>query len=312
MDRRRFLNDSTIGLTGLYLASMALSSCSKKTSFDMLKAIPESSPYKMKHLRGNVGYFSEKGGTIVWMIEGRNTVIVDTQFPEQATNLMKECQKLTDEKIEYVFNTHHHGDHTSGNVALKPFTQHFVAHENSIANQKRAAEQKNELDKIVLPEISFEEGYQVKVGKETITCKYFGPAHTNGDSVVHFEQSNVAHIGDLVFNRRFPYIDKNSGANIQSWISVNEAILKHYDDETIFICGHAAADFPVVIGKEDIRAKINYLERLLEFGHKCIAEGRTAEEVKSSTTVIPGAEQWKGDGIGRSIDAVYLEITSGK
>ena len=60
--------------------------------------------FSMKLLRGNVGYFTESGGTIVWQIEDGAVVIVDTQFPEQAGHLIAEvgkknrsCNRLCDQ-----------------------------------------------------------------------------------------------------------------------------------------------------------------------------------------------------------------------
>lgn len=310
-DRRNFLQQTGLGLAGLYLGS-GLISCSQKTSYAALAAIPAESPYVMKHLRGSVGYFTEKGGTIGWLIDGKNSALVDSQFPEQMAHLLAEASKITDDNWNVLFNTHHHGDHTSGNISLKGKVSAVIAHENSKINQKKAAEQKNNLDGVLLPDTTFAQNYRVKVGKENISCHYFGAAHTNGDSIIHFEDSDVVHIGDLVFNRRFPYIDKGAGASIQGWIGVHDALLRYLDNKTQIICGHAGQGYDVIIGKEDIKAFSNYLERLLVFTRQKISEGVTLEELKKTTTFIPGAEQWQGDGIARSLDAAYVELNGPK
>ncbi len=311
IDRRKFLKDSSTGLIGVCVIGMH-TSCSNKINYGIYKDIPKASPFQMKHLRGKVGYFSEKGGTIAWMIDGKRSVIVDTQFPEQAANLQIQMNKITDEKIDIIFNTHHHSDHTSGNIFFKNKVSNIVAHSNSLINQKNVATQKNTLKDILLPNTTFDNTYVTKVGKENINCYYYGPAHTNGDSIVHFLDSNVAHIGDLVFNRRFPYIDMGSGASIKNWIQVHDHILNQFDKETIFIAGHAGQGYDVIVNKEDIKAFQNYLIKLLELGEKSIKEGKTKEQVLATYKSIPGAEEWKGDGLGRSIDAVYYELNEGK
>ncbi len=308
-DRRKFLQDSAKGILGAYLLGTSISSCGKKTNYNLLGTMPETSPFQMKHLRGKVGYFTEKGGTIGWMVDGKKSVIVDTQFPEQAANLMGQMKKITDEKIDIIFNTHHHGDHTSGNIFFKDKVDQVIAHTNSLINQKNAATQKNNLKDVLLPTITFENTYQTKVGNESIRCYYYGPAHTNGDSIVHFQESNVVHLGDLLFNRRFPYIDMGAGASVKNWINVHEQILNQFDKETIFLGGHAGQGYDVVATKEDIKAFQNYLSKLYAFGEKCVKEGKTKEQVLAEYKVIPGAEEWKGDGINRSIDAVYFELT---
>jgi len=267
------------------------------------------SPYNMQYLRGGVGFFTERGGTIGWMASKDGMVVIDTQFPEQSQHLVDELTKLKKGKIDLLINTHHHGDHTAGNRVYSELTDMIMAHSNSRKNQMASAKKRgNEADQ-VYPTDTFKTGFQKKVGNEIIDLKYFGAAHTDGDALTHFQNANIVHLGDLVFNRRFPYIDMGAGANIANWIKVLDKAMETYDNETIFIWGHAAEGYDIKGGKEDIRAFQNYLEKLLEFGEKSIREGKTLEELKKTTMVIPGAEEWKGKGISRSLDAVYAELS---
>jgi len=266
---------------------------------------------KMKHLRGNVGYFTESGGTIVWQIEDGAIVIVDTQFPEQAGHLIKEVEKKSEAPIDYVINTHHHGDHTAGNIAFKGLTKNIVAHENSKVNQKASAESRGNLDKILLPDVTFSEEWTKNVGSEIITMRYWGAGHTNGDALTHFENANVVHMGDLVFNRRFPYIDKGAGASIENWINILDRARKHYDGDTIFVCGHSANGYDIIANKDDISAFSDYLGKVLKFVKKELKSGKSEEEILKATE-IPGAPEWKGKGIERSLSAAITEIHDGK
>ncbi|MDP4712240.1 MAG: MBL fold metallo-hydrolase [Saprospiraceae bacterium] len=262
---------------------------------------------EMRLLRNNVGIYLERGGSIGWMMDKEGAVVIDTQFPEQAGNFIAQMQTKTDRKVDILFNTHHHGDHSSGNIAFKGLADRLVAHTRSKANQEAAAAAQNTLDKQWLPDTVFEENWSSKVGSETVTARYFGPGHTNGDSVVHFENANVAHLGDLCFNRRFPYIDKKSGASIQNWILVLQQIRATFDSDTLFVFGHGKTNDMVTGGKEDLMAFENYLEQLLVYVRKGIAEGKTAEQL-SEVPFIPNAPEWTGDGIRRSIDAALIEL----
>ena len=78
--------------------------------------VPVDATYDMQFLRGGVGFFTERGGTIGWMANDDGMVVIDAQFPEQSTHLVDELMKLKKGNIDLVINTHHHGDHTSGNV----------------------------------------------------------------------------------------------------------------------------------------------------------------------------------------------------
>jgi len=270
--------------------------------------LPSDSAYNMQFLRGGVGFFTERGGTIGWMASKDGMVVIDTQFPEQSQHLVDELMKLKKGKVDLLINTHHHGDHTAGNKVYSELTDTILAHGNSLKNQKASAKKRgNEADQ-VYPTITFETGFQQKVGKEIIDLKYFGAAHTNGDAITHFQNANIVHMGDLVFNRRFPYIDMSAGANIENWVKVLDQAINTYNDETIFMWGHAGEGYDIKGGKNDIRAFQNYLEKLLEFGEKSLRAGIPLDELKKNTAVIPGAEEWTGKGIERSLDAVYAEI----
>lgn len=209
-----------------------------------------------------------------------------------------------------MINTHHHGDHTSGNIEFKNLVPHIIGHENCLANHKRVAEQQKSVDKQLFADITL-----LIHGKQRLDRKikawYFGAAHTNGDAIIHFEHSNIAHLGDLVFNRRYAFVDRSAGANIKSWIEVLDKTLSTFDDETIFIFGHAFDPEKVTGNKEDIKAMQNYLSKLLQFVEGEIKSGKSKEEILKAKS-IPGVTEWQGDGIERGLTAAYEELTEAK
>lgn len=264
-------------------------------------------PYKMTPLRNNVGFFTEKGGTIGWMISKEGLVVVDTQFPEQAQHLIEAIKKQSGRQIDLLINTHHHGDHTGGNIAFKGLIGKLLAHENSKKNQMRVAEANKTAAAQLYPDTLFAKDWSGKVGEEILSLKYFGAAHTDGDALVHFENANIVHMGDLVFNRRYPYIDKTAGASVKNWIEVLEQAQKVYDKDTKFIFGHADNGFEVIGTTDDIKAFQGYLSRLLEEVGTAIKAGKTQDEIMK-IQAIKGADEWKGDGISRSLSAAYEEL----
>ena len=303
MKRRNFLTTTAHATAYTFLFSQ-LYACKTKAKF----ITPIGQDYNMQMLRGGVGYFTERGGTIGWMANKDGIVVVDTQFPDQSNHLLTEIDKLDLGNIDLLINTHHHGDHTAGNPVFKDRTDMILAHSNSRKNQQASAEKRGTEDKQVYPTDTFRTSMSKKVGSETITLDYHGAAHTDGDALVHFENANVVHLGDLVFNRRFPYIDMGAGANIENWIAVLDKAMANYDDKTIYMWGHARDGYDVTGGKEEIKAFQNYLDKLLIFGEKSLRASIPLEELKKTTQFIPGAEEWKGKGIERSLDAVYAEI----
>lgn len=261
-------------------------------------------------IRNGVGYFIGQGGTMGWMIHDDGVVAVDSQFPEQALDFIKKVQAKTDRKFDSLINTHHHYDHTSGNIEFKDLTSEVIAHENSRSNQIRIAKER-EMEKTQLyPNETFTVQWTKRFDKETIKASYYGPAHTNGDIVVHFENANVAHLGDLVFNRKFPYIDKSAGAHIENWIKVLDDVLDYFDAETIFIFGHSSNGYDISGTKKDITAFQDYLSNLLKYMEIQLRAGKDLETILKDTESIPGAPEWKGEGVERSIKAAFEEFNS--
>ena len=299
MKRRQFIQASTFTLGAFALADTR----SMAYFFDY--------PWKIKMLRNDIGIFTEKGGTIGFMLSKKGTVVVDAEFPEQAQHLIAELKKRNDKPFHLLINTHHHGDHTSGNIEFKNLVPHVVAHQNSKINQQNVAVKNKTEDKQLYPDQTFTDTWKTKVDGEKIQAHYFGAAHTNGDAIIHFQHANIAHMGDLVFNRRYAFIDRSAGANIKSWITVLDKALQTFDDNTLFIFGHAFDIEKVTGNKEDLKAMQNYLFKLLEFVDGEIKLGKSKEEIVKAKS-IPGVTEWQGDGIERGLTAAYEELTETK
>jgi len=299
MQRRSFLRN-----TGLTLASLAV------FNKDSLASFLADPAWKIKMLTDDIGIFTEKGGTILFMITRKGMVVVDSQFPDTAPHLIEELKKKSEKPFKYLINTHHHGDHTSGNIAFKDLVEHVVAHENSRANQlKVAADQKTDPAKFLAPDITYgADGWKEKVAKETIHTYYFGAGHTNGDSLVHFEKDNIVHLGDLLFNRRHPYVDKTAGANIANWIVVLDKAIATFDKSTQYVCGHSGDGYDILCKADDLKAFGDYLGNVLKFTEAEIRAGKSKDEIIKAKE-IPGSPEWKGGGIERPLSAAYTELT---
>ena len=277
---------------------------------ELIGSIFEQNNYQMKALRGDLGIFTERGGTILWKISNNGIAVVDTQFKPQAEHLIEEIKKKSDRQIDALINTHHHGDHSAGNIAFKGLIKNHFGHENCVKNMKATAEKGNAMDRVLLPTGDFKKKFVHKVAGEKISMRYFGAAHTNGDAIIHFEDANVAHLGDLLFNRRVPYIDKNNGADIANWQNVMDDAYKWFDKDTLLVYGHSGDGYEITGNREDLMAFKNYLGKLLEYTEKGVRAGKSKEEL-TKTELIPGADQWKGNQ-ARAVNAAYTELVDEK
>jgi glyoxylase-like metal-dependent hydrolase (beta-lactamase superfamily II) len=297
MNRRSFVHSSALTLAALTIAQQKIFGA----MFD--------DPWKIQMLRGDIGVFTERGGTIAFYLSKKGIVVIDSEFPDQSKHLIDELKKRSDKPFKLLINTHHHQDHTAGNISFKGIVDNVLAHENSLKNQKNVAIQQKIEDKQLYPDRTFTDTWCEKIGKEKICLYYHGTGHTDGDAMIHFEHANIVHMGDLMFNRRHPFVDRSAGASMKSWVKVLDQATNHFSDDTIFIYGHAADGYEVTGKKDDLKAFGEYLGSVLNFVDGEIKAGKTKDEVLK-TTSLPFDTQWKGDGLQRPLQAAYEELTT--
>lgn len=264
-------------------------------------------PWKITMLRNDIGIFEERGGTIAFLLNKKGIAVVDSQFPDPSKHLIAELQKKSSKAFKLLINTHHHGDHSGGNIAFKGLVEHVLAHENSKINQEAVAKKNKSEDKQLYPDQTYSDTWCQKLGKEKICLHYFGAGHTNGDSFVHFQHANIVHCGDLLFNRRHPFVDRSAGANIQGWIKVLDKALGKFDRDTLYVFGHAASGYKVTGNADDLKKFQEYLGNVLKFTEAEIKAGKTREEFIKNK-IIPGSDEWKGDGANRPLEAAWDEL----
>ncbi|PTT98820.1 MBL fold metallo-hydrolase, partial [Pseudomonas sp. HMWF031] len=190
---------------------------------------------KATAIKGSVHMLTGAGGNIGVSAGEDGVLIIDDQFAPLAEKIAAQLGALGSDKPKYVINTHYHGDHTGSNAF---FHSHkgatILAHENvrvRLANDEKVKPE-------ALPTITYEDGIKIYFNGETLHVMHLAVGHTDGDSVVWFEQPNVMHTGDLFFNGRFPYIDQGAGGNVEGYMDSVKQLLAKIDDETVIIPGH--------------------------------------------------------------------------
>ena len=296
-NRREFVAASSLGLAGT-LYGVRLSGQAQPPP----PAVPE-----FKDVRRNVGTFTARGGTIGYLVTGDAVIAVDSQFADTAPMFLDGLKKKTPRKIDRLINSHHHPDHTGGNKVMQPSVAKIVAHANVPGLQrKQAAAAKTEANQ-AYADTTFDKDWKTTVGKETISARYFGPAHTGGDIVVHFEGANVAHTGDLMSYLRNPRADRPAGASVKNWIVVLEQITKSYGADTIYIFGHSKAGERVTGSSKDLLGLRDYFSAMVEQVQSAIKAGKSADEIVKAPA-IKGFESW--EGTPTALQATYDELTA--
>ncbi len=319
MNRRDFLvRTSALATAGLMArnAFAAETPAPKAPAAAAAKQPPAPAVTEFRELRRNVGIFTGRGGSIGWLANKDAFVAVDTQFPDTAAIFAQGIKGRGNQSFDVVINTHHHGDHTGGNPVLKPIAKKIVAHANVPKLQFAAAEKANTLDKQVYADTTFPEVWRHEVGGEVIIAQYHGTGHTSGDIIVLFEKANVVHMGDLMFNRLYPVIDRGSGGSIKHWITVLEEAAKTYPADAIYIFGHGNPDakFGPVGKRADLLVFRDYLSGLLDYTSKKIAAGESKETIMALAN-LPGFPDYHlplPNRLGGNLATAYDELTEKK
>jgi cyclase len=298
LTRRELLE--TIGLAAIPLARSAGAQPAASVSFTLL--------------RRDVGIFAGRGGTIGWLITPDAVVVVDSQFPDTAKACLEGVKSRASRQIDFLINTHHHPDHTSGNIVFQPAVKHIAAHRNVPALQKRSAEQQSAGEPQAYADTVYDTEWLQELGGEIVKLRHFGPAHTGGDSVITFVNANIAHVGDLVFRQRHPVVDRPAGGTIRNWIAVLDAIERAHDGDTIYVFGHAKEGAGTSGTAADLGAMRGYLNAALDLVQKSIAAGKSREEVAAIGS-LPKFEEYQSvpprGTLANVLNATYDEL-SGK
>jgi cyclase len=310
--RRDFLATST--------AAIAAGTFGRVRLFGQQQPAPLTPVFK--EIRRNVGYWTARGGTIGWLINPAGAIAVDSQFPDAAALCVEQLLKTSGKSdIAALINTHHHGDHTGGNGVFRPKTKQIIGHANvpkymkSTYDETMARRAKQDPPPTtpapaepVVPDRTFTDTWSFEHGDERVTAKYYGPAHTGGDAVIRFEKANVAHMGDLMFNRMHPVIDRVNGANIASWSAILKKVAAELPKDTIYIFGHAGAGKDVTGSSADLLHHSAYLAALLDYVREQVKAGKTREQVVALTDTIKGFEDY-GPLVARPLGPAFDEVT---
>jgi cyclase len=218
----RSLHFSLIFIVAIVIAGSAAAQRKNET----IKTVP---------VAGNIYMLEGGGGNIGVSVGNDGILIIDDKFAPLASKIRAALTELHPGKLEFILNTHHHGDHTGGNAPLSE-EAHIIAHTNVRA---RLAEGRS-ADPAALPVITYDESLSLHFNGEEIKVIHFPHGHTDSDSVVFFTKSNVVHMGDHFFANRFPFIDLDGGGDVKGYTDNVATALRNLPSDVTIIPGHGA------------------------------------------------------------------------
>lgn len=262
---------------------------------------------KIEKVAENLYMIPGAGGNTAVYVTANGVVLVDTKNPNNGQGILEQVKSVTDRPVTHIINTHTHGDHNGSNVYF-PATVEIVTHENTSANMQKMPAFQDAANKHGLPDRTYKDRMTLLSGNESIDLYYFGPAHTDGDTLVVFRNLRVMHSGDMFANKGQPFIDRGNGGSGVAYgetIGKAAAAIKNVDR---VIPGHSTLmtwqDF-VDFGE------VNRL--MVQHARASMKAGKTAEQAMmefklpqnlSSFTIAPGGR----GGAAGNFGTIYEEL----
>ena len=259
--------------------------------------------FKSTEIKNGMWALMEQGGNVLLIKTKDGPAMIDAKFVHTGPDLLAEARALTGDAPTLLINTHHHADHTGGNWVFKKSAR-IIAHKNLDARIDASALKQRarsnfeglrsgeagtaevEAAKATLKRIEtltaqdFTSAWQMSDrlklthGGIELNVYHYGNGHTDNDVVIFLPEHNILHMGDLLFHKVHPFIDRKAKANTVSWQhSVREA-LKLCNDQTLVIPGHGE-----LTDEAGLAGQIEYFDTLRKIVGTAIAADKTRDEI---------------------------------
>lgn len=223
-----------------------------------------------------------QGGNIGLSIGDDGTFIIDDQFGPLSDKIQAAVREVGGGDVDYVINTHWHGDHSGGNANFANAGAVIVAH-----NNVRVRLVGDDADPAALPVVTFPDRISFHWNGNDVNLMHMPFAHTDGDVVIHFTNQNVFHMGDTFVNGGYPFIDRSSEGSFDGIIRAGESVLARANSATRIIPGHGP-----LADRDDLENWVSVLRTIRDRFQSLIDEGRSEDQVVAAGVTSEWDATW--------------------
>ena len=242
-------------------------------------------------------------------------IVVDANFPSGARATMEDVKRVSSKPVRYVFDTHHHGDHSYGNAVWTNAGATTLAYRGVAEEMRRyeparwqqtAKQRKDVADmrraSVEPPQQTFDDNlFVLDDGARKVEFHFFGWAHTRGDGFVYLPKEQILCTGDAVVNGPYNY---TVDGNIGNWPEVVRVAQK-LKVKTV-LPGHGVPGGPEVMAGQAL-----FMVELRKAVMSAVDQGKKPADL-AKLQLPDSVKNWVGDGLAAQVKDTYEEITQGK
>jgi glyoxylase-like metal-dependent hydrolase (beta-lactamase superfamily II) len=280
---------------GMFVLSASLSWAQQDFSNIEISATPVSGTVHMLAANGPAGNIGVSVGD-------DGLLIVDDQFAPLAEKIRAALTNLSSGSLKFILNTHWHDDHAGGNLVFgqeAPIIAHTNVRKRLMTEQQIFGRTFPAAPQHAWPVITFDASVSIHFNGEEIKVVHFPHGHTDGDSIVFFTGSNVVHMGDHYFAGRFPFVDLDSGGDVESFTQNIATVLGQLADDVKIIPGHGPLS-----SKDDLKTYHRMLVETTQVVCQQMAADKSLDEMKKAG--LP--KEWKAWGTASISTEMWIEI----
>lgn len=255
----------------------------------------ENSPLKTAALGKGLFMFSGDGGDVTAIVDNASTLLIDSGVDSRVTELNEAIFKATMRPVTRLVSTHWHFDHTGGNVYFGSAGVIIIAQENvkkrlsSVQNVPFIGLRDGRYPTLALPTLTYSSSTTLQQDGQKLTLVNYGPAHTDGDTIIYISPANVAVVGDIFSNHVYPIIDLASGGSIDGLIHSLDQILAQTDEQTRIVPGHGP-----LASRADLQQYRDMLVQVRQHIKGLVGAGKTMDEAVAAAPTKDFDAQWGG------------------
>lgn len=246
------------------------------------------------------------GGNMTLLVGDDYVAMIDDGVEPLSPMLLAHVAETAGRGVNFMINTHVHGDHAGGNAHFAESGTVVFAHDN--IRKRLLIDSEPAGGAGGLPVVTFADGVTFHLNGIEARVFHLENAHTDGDAAVFFPGANVITAGDVMFNKLFPFIDLDSGGSVDGYIAAQKQLVSLANADTVIIPGHGA-----LANRADLQTNLDVLIDSRNRVKTLVDAGKSIDEIVAANPLADYHDTYNWGFITTEImtRTLHRDLTSG-